>query len=345
MKKNILAIKMIFLCGFLTQASIVWAENAAASFLVDIAKSHLEHGQVQEAIHEFSKALLVEPDNQEAKQHLERLGLSQGLYHATLTSQAKEIRARQENEIYKEKLASLEQRNKSIEGQIKELETRQQSLNEENQIKDLESSVVQVKIKTTAETYEQQLKNKNDKAAKIEADYLAKVNGLKTKSSTQEKQVEEQRRMVEVKSMELSMLSDKLNQVLSKPLKIEDEAIANHYKAELDSLRREYNQLALELSLQKDKYDHVFKVLEDYIYVRRNELNEVGDRLIFREMDLVKNEHYLLDRLDELVSLHESLENTRSQINEKNDSLNAKNADIELLLKKLDTLPVPSPAE
>ena len=56
------------------------AENQAADFLVRIGKMELKKGRVKDAVHEFSKALLLEPGNKEALHQLWELGYPGGIY-------------------------------------------------------------------------------------------------------------------------------------------------------------------------------------------------------------------------------------------------------------------------
>ena len=46
------------------------SETSIQGFLVDIGKSFYQKGNYEEAVHEFSKALIVDPDNQAAKAYL-----------------------------------------------------------------------------------------------------------------------------------------------------------------------------------------------------------------------------------------------------------------------------------
>ena len=52
----------------------------AAQYLTDLGKSYYDAGQEDEAVHEFSKALLVDPHNIEAISYLHKMGFNQGLY-------------------------------------------------------------------------------------------------------------------------------------------------------------------------------------------------------------------------------------------------------------------------
>lgn len=69
------SVMTLFLC-----AAPAGAENQGADFLVKIGKSELKKGRVKDAVHEFSKALLLEPGNEEALHQLWELGYPGGIY-------------------------------------------------------------------------------------------------------------------------------------------------------------------------------------------------------------------------------------------------------------------------
>lgn len=56
------------------------------NYLVSIAKTAYARGQYEDAAHEFSKALLVDPENKEALEGLRAMGIDRGLYADVRTS-------------------------------------------------------------------------------------------------------------------------------------------------------------------------------------------------------------------------------------------------------------------
>lgn len=65
--------------------------NAGADFLVKMGKRSLEKGDEKDAIHEFSKALLLDPGHSEAHRYLVQLGCPGGLYPKGQGVQTKEM--------------------------------------------------------------------------------------------------------------------------------------------------------------------------------------------------------------------------------------------------------------
>jgi len=77
----------LFLFLFLCRTDEVRAEgrNIAAEMLCEHAQTFYERGEKKEALQEFSKVLLVDPDNPTAHEYLAKLGVPQGLYRPLKT--------------------------------------------------------------------------------------------------------------------------------------------------------------------------------------------------------------------------------------------------------------------
>lgn len=65
----------VFLFLLFVQTAPVEAKSGVAEFLNDRGKKMYRQGLVEEAVREFSKALLVDPDNKTAREYLQKLGL------------------------------------------------------------------------------------------------------------------------------------------------------------------------------------------------------------------------------------------------------------------------------
>ncbi len=77
-------IVIVFSLGLCLSASLAWAwtkeDNPIVEFLIDYGQKLYHRGDVAGAVHEMSKALLVDPDNKKARQYLEEMGFPDGLY-------------------------------------------------------------------------------------------------------------------------------------------------------------------------------------------------------------------------------------------------------------------------
>jgi len=81
MKLKIFAISILLASGiFLLPTPPSRADGLISGYLLTKAKDYFEEGKYRLAIHEFSKVLLVDPDCQEAKDYLMRMGINGGIY-------------------------------------------------------------------------------------------------------------------------------------------------------------------------------------------------------------------------------------------------------------------------
>lgn len=72
----------LLICGgvfIFTQQGIL-ARSLVAAELINMGKEFYENGQSKEAIHEFSKALLIDPHNEDALFYLKEMGVEGGVY-------------------------------------------------------------------------------------------------------------------------------------------------------------------------------------------------------------------------------------------------------------------------
>ena len=65
----------IFLLALLSSPAFCSeTQNAAADFLVEVGERALAEGKTEEAVHEFSKALMLDAQHKQAMEHLKKLG-------------------------------------------------------------------------------------------------------------------------------------------------------------------------------------------------------------------------------------------------------------------------------
>ncbi len=94
------------------------AANAMAELLVDTGLRELEKGDKDAAIHEFSKALMLEPDNQEARRQLKLLGLDEGIYADSPTAVGRKSHSNSAVNRYRAQIAQLQNDKAQLEQQL-----------------------------------------------------------------------------------------------------------------------------------------------------------------------------------------------------------------------------------
>ena len=112
--------------------------NATSDYLVEIGEMYYNKGQKTDAIHEFSKALLINPDNKVAKEYLHKMGLREGLYKPSRTSITIAAESADRLKEYEQKMSQLERDKANLESMFQRLADDRDRLLEENALKDEE---------------------------------------------------------------------------------------------------------------------------------------------------------------------------------------------------------------
>jgi len=114
------------------------AANPAADFLVETGEHALAKGDAQTAIHEFSKALMLEPDHARAKMYLEKFDLQEGLYTATQTRESQMTSLASNNAKYKDRMDVMQAERSRLQQRIMMLEDTIERKGDHKLLKDIE---------------------------------------------------------------------------------------------------------------------------------------------------------------------------------------------------------------
>ena len=116
---TLLSFFMMFIC--VAPATLVDAgqkgQNPSANYLVEIGELELKRGNIDYAVHEFSKALLVEPGNKEALYYLNHLGYAKGLYEQPIVVRGTKPHVPSRMHIVQEHMARVEHERAYLEDQ------------------------------------------------------------------------------------------------------------------------------------------------------------------------------------------------------------------------------------
>lgn len=107
-----LRLVLILACFFLSPV-VVHAENygLTVGVLLDEGIKAYKSGDQVKAIDQFSKVLLIESGNKTAREYLEKMGLTRGLYGQSASTLEQIAVLNQETKIYKDKITGLEKTN------------------------------------------------------------------------------------------------------------------------------------------------------------------------------------------------------------------------------------------
>ncbi len=108
----VLGIAIFFLsCLLLVLPAQATDFPGTSQFLIDQGKQHYQKGDLASALHEFSKAILVDPGNAAAKDYLGKMGFTDGMYGHRPSPLARSAALAQEVKVFKDKWADAEKTN------------------------------------------------------------------------------------------------------------------------------------------------------------------------------------------------------------------------------------------
>jgi len=116
---------LIFLALFLSlvnQALASETTKEGSDFLAAMGERSLEGGDIQTAIHEFSKALMLNPDNEKAKYYLKEFHINEGIYQGTQTRGSQMGQLATDIRDYQQQVHQLEQERFHLEKRVDLLE-------------------------------------------------------------------------------------------------------------------------------------------------------------------------------------------------------------------------------
>lgn len=144
--RNVILTLMICLMALPLSAQADDVRKIGADFLIDLGKKYHEAGDAQEAVHEFSKALLIDPNNAEAKKYLAEYGLSEGLYKPAKLKNSERISLGDQVNGFTQKISELEVDKLVLETTFDKLKQTNSQLLDENQKKDLKIKELEEKM-------------------------------------------------------------------------------------------------------------------------------------------------------------------------------------------------------
>lgn len=274
----------------------VHAQNAsgmAASHFVAEGRFYYEQGKYKRAIDSFSKALLSDPDNEEAQEFLEKMGVSGSIYLGRdaslneitrLSRSVAELKA--ENERTVKEAETLQQAVNDLQGQKEGLETELAQKREE--IVNLNTDLFQ--MKHTLNAHLTDIQEKTSELDQIEAELVADEEGAQMAATGTEplEQAKEQH------EQEIVQLQNELKTVKEKAAKAtrDREEQKVRVKGLEDELARKQSQLAMvtdKLILAKrklkERYAHLSKkdeTIEDLkrsLYAMKKDLQQARLKL------------------------------------------------------------------
>jgi len=305
------------------------SKNVGAQFLMKVGYSFYEQGRLDEAIHEYSKALMLEPRNQEAKAFLGQFGLEKGLYATgTRTSRDKIVKLGEDIKGYKDKVSVLSGQNKAYEAQVNELQKQRDSLFQAKMANELEKELVQEKLTFFKKTLEEYEIDSAKEIEEIEDFYSDKMVEMREALVLKQK--------MSVIKAEPKKLSEKELDALNNRILTLVERSAG-YEEQLAILNKRYLELREHTTNWKQWFEDQHGMMEDYVYIRNHELGKLSDEALRLQVDITRADHLALAKADAAVNIVELEENYMSELHQKEELIHDKDKDIDFLKEKLNS--------
>ncbi len=287
-------------------------EGLVAADLLETGKGFYEKGYYSRAIHEFSKVLLVDPDNVEAKAYLAKLGLKEGLYGRQITPLQQVGRLGQEIVGYQGQVSTLadekaqeEERNRqlaadmasveqSLQDKTAEAENIRQEADAAQKAADqrvAESEKTAAAMKTKAERKQKEVVRLNTNLYSLKSQYLKKQQQIKLKEAA-------------LKDLQQRIaLGDKIDR--EEHLRNVEQELA--LKRDLEKLRHESEEMNLD---NREKIDD----LHTQLVSKSNEADILHDRLVMSNYQLANAENQIASKERQIVEAQDILNRMQAKI-------------------------------
>ncbi|MEW5895399.1 MAG: hypothetical protein AB1650_06555 [Candidatus Omnitrophota bacterium] len=323
----------VFVCCFLFLTGNCLAQKSlVAEDLIRSGKKYYENGYHDKAIHQFSKALLIEPKNQEALEYLGKMGLSGGVYGQPESQLDKIHELSEEIAAYQTRVGELSDQQDALSLHLQEEKQRLENLIIE---KEREKELLLNDHEELRAVAEMKLKEQQEQLAVLAASEEAKTREI----------VKLHTNLYSLKNE----LSGGLDELINKKQEMEQIRIEfEQYKKDEESAEKEYRQVQMNieqerLALEKERDDlkhEVFtvendkqqkmKAFEDVLRQKNAELFLEKNKSVANSYELAKQRQNVLDLRTKL----ESLRQEKSRLSQESDDLKEQIHKIKLAKKQ-----------
>ena len=277
---------MVFALCLLPAGNLYAGSNSAgADYLVKIGERELQQGRAADAVHEFSKALMLDPNHQRAKAYLSQYGIEEGLYSTNQTVTSRLVQDSQALAYYKEMANLIAQERDQLKKQLADV------VQERNQF-ELEAQAAGLR-------QDQLLEKVADEEYKVSLlqNHLKKIETMVTGSSIYNMEMTYKDQLDEIRDYVAYKLDD---------LDPED-MLTTLGKSYLD-LQASYKNLYSNFLQQREAYQQMAQKVDDYVNVRQHELGRQSDEIVGKDVDLAVKNHHLIKMMKEVESFQNLVE-------------------------------------
>ncbi|MFT5387602.1 MAG: hypothetical protein ACI9E5_000733 [Candidatus Omnitrophota bacterium] len=277
MKLYQLFIITLFVSLIHTPATYAEKSPNGADYMASIGVAHYNNGQMEVAIHEFRKALMLDPDQPVAHRYLKKLGLNKSTYTTDLTHRSETSRLARHIRYQNEKMKKLADENSYLKKEYHHAENEHQSIINENVTK------------------QEEIRWLNNKIAKVE-DEFSKIQKNQLNELYKTNLAAHTSQALDVSKPDQAVLQSKYYKSIKLAIEHEDR---------LMDLNHENKQLRNYID---DKYAHQNKliaVLEDYIHLRESKIDVLKNNITDAKVSELEAELMLLAQLESLINQEE----------------------------------------
>jgi chromosome segregation ATPase len=309
---------LLALPGILLLASQASAAKmqTLSSYLVEFGHQEMDQGRVEDAIRDFRKALILDPNHPGAKAELRKLGLPDYIGGAK-SADAELIHAQGSIQQYQTQIAQLKEDKKMMEQKVWQMQEKTDTLSQQYMAKNLELEVLLNKVsglKTAS-------KETNDKFAKqmneITQFYIEQNRDLNETVIKQKEDIVNQH-------IALNRMDQKTGKTNNKLIEKKITALGN-----------QYNRLEKDAQVKLELQSKMIDLLSDYLQIREARLIQSDSRLVSNEIDKVGKERRLLKKMDEVIALQDKLSQYNGRIEDRDKLIVDKNKELEFIRQEL----------
>ena len=301
MKNKIFTILAVISLSFFILAGLP-SRNANGGLVADelIAEGIelYKAGDESKAMHQFSKALIIDPDNKTVKEYLQKMGMERGLYAPEQSGQAMPMKEMaQEVHSYKDKLNNLEKEKFEKEKLAQALAEDKKDLKRAINVREVEMADLRQELGQMQEEWFQQ--------AELEASRQADANQAAQKNLRRDNDLYELKNRI---TRQLALIDQKNQQIkkLQKQVNASQKQTKKAslgYEKKLVDMQHDYNQYRSKTWRKEVTADQKFELLRSYLRKSKADIDELNDSLLLTNRKVASLENKLLVRtkaLDEL---------------------------------------------
>lgn len=283
-----------------------------SDYLVEIGQKELARGRIDDAVHEFKKALLINPQHKQARYELRKLGFVDEGYSGIKSTSERLME-------YHNKVVELQKDKMDMEAKLAKMQKEQERLHEIYAVKNLELETLMnriASIKTLRDKEKQDQLRQIDQVAKFYAD---QNKDLQQKVADQKKEIVNQQ-------VALLMPNNKTGMNESQ---LEDKLLNLGYRV---------NQLDPYTQAKLDVQEKLISLFSEYMDLREQRFLEVENQLAFNEIDKAKQQKQLIKKMNEIIKLQDSVDRYLKRLEDHDQVLTDVNNEKQLLQTELDEM-------